>query len=273
MNSKNEHICEDWLTCDSDCDDECGDDRGVCSQQEEYTGSCDCGSSYNDHGVSCYISSIDLELCSYCYDEKKELPKNEDMKIKFLSGNAKVGDIKVGDILLRYPHFIECLCREDEMLAMGRFYDINHEFTFWRINAITDDGIELDKLKVDYEYVISKKFQLKNGEPLWVKKAEVRLSKVEYSITMIKDYYFDCFHELYDPNRCYTAPLAPGDMVLKKVSGIRDKVEYSGSIPKDYNPKISLTMGDSDYDPNYNPKISLTMGDSDYDPMRIHMAI
>ena len=76
-----DYIHEDLLSCELDCPDDCGDDRGICSHNDEYKGECEiCHSSYNDLGSSHYIRSIDLELCESCYDagliKEKAIPKD-----------------------------------------------------------------------------------------------------------------------------------------------------------------------------------------------------
>lgn len=117
-------------------------------------------------------------------------------------------DLKVGDIFVKPPGQIECEC-----LAYGSYMckcSASTEYSFWQINIIMGDEVELDKLKVDYTCVPCKYYKLKNGEPRWMKKANVIPDEVECYESVSKD-DLESDYCVYDPDNCYTTTITDED--------------------------------------------------------------
>ena len=103
----------------------------------------------------------------------------------------------------------------------GRIGDIIVEDgrTFWRIKSVTNKEhgrVDLDQLKVEYAYVESAYYQLKNGAPKWKRKANVILDQVVRSDSIDNDDLNpsdgrECYYKQYDPTKSYLSGITNDD--------------------------------------------------------------
>ena len=210
---ENDYIHEDDLWCDSDCDSDCGDERGVCSREEikRYKGNCKfCNASCNNHGLSYYIDSIDVELCSSCYNieilpygiikeeerkeeqERKQKEERDSQRIKFVSTYTELlcdgenKEIIAGDVIVgKKPHRPNL-------------------YTIYRIRKQESNRFLLDRLcdKERHAILYVEKEGLRSP---WVNEAPYSLWESDdtpYSFWVSNDSLYENY-ELYNETKCH----------------------------------------------------------------------